>query len=59
MARENGLVASECALERARAECDAECDRAKSFRHDYWGRIHAITIDYRSSFNFDRTLEEH
>jgi hypothetical protein len=30
MAREDGLAAFECALGRARMECDGECDQAEA-----------------------------
>jgi hypothetical protein len=59
MAWEDGLAATECALGRARAECDAECDRAKAARQDYWATIRTFTAGCKHSFIFDRILQEH
>jgi hypothetical protein len=56
---EEGLVASEHALGRARMECDTKCDRAEAARQDYRARIHAFTVSYQSSFDFDRVLRGH
>jgi hypothetical protein len=57
MAQEDGLVASERALERSRMECDGECDKAETVRHDYQARVHAFTAGCRCSLNFNRVLE--
>jgi hypothetical protein len=54
----DSLVAFECALGRARAECDAECDRAEVVWQDYRATIHAFMAGCRCSFNFDQILEE-
>jgi hypothetical protein len=59
MAREDGLVASECTLGRARMECDAECDRVEAVRQEYRARIRTFTASCRGSFDFDRVLEGH
>jgi hypothetical protein len=58
VAREVSLVASECTLGRACAECDTDCDRAEAIHQDYQTRIRAFTAGYRHSFNFDWILEE-
>jgi hypothetical protein len=57
MAREDGLVASECALGTARMKCDDECDQAKAVRQDYLARVHAFTASCQCSLDFDRVLE--
>jgi hypothetical protein len=58
MAQDNGLVASECGLERVCMEHDAKCDRVEAVQQDYRDRIHAFTAGCRRSFNFDRILQE-
>jgi hypothetical protein len=58
VAWEDSLLAFECALGRARIECDAECDQSEAARQDYQARIHAFTAGCRHSFNFDRIMEE-
>jgi hypothetical protein len=59
IAWEDSLAASECALGRARVECNAKCDRVEDVRQDYQARIHAFMVGCRRSFNIDRILEEH
>jgi hypothetical protein len=54
VARENGVVAAERALGRARMECDAEHDRVKAVQQDYWARLRASSIGQRHSMEFDR-----
>jgi hypothetical protein len=56
---EDDLVAFECTLRRVRMEFDGKCDRAEAVRQDYQARLHASTIDYRCSFNFDQVLMGH
>jgi hypothetical protein len=58
MAREDGLVASECTLVRAHTECNTECGRAVTVRQDCWATICAFMGGCRCFFNFDWVLEE-
>jgi hypothetical protein len=57
MAWEDVLAASECALGRACAECDTECDQADVVRQDYLARVHTFIASYRCCFDFNRVLE--
>jgi hypothetical protein len=59
MARENNLVAAECALGRARMECDAKRDRAMTVQQDYWARLRASIAGHRRSLDFHRVLSGH
>jgi hypothetical protein len=56
MAWEYDLAATECALGRARMECDTEWDWAKVVRWDYRDKMRASTAGCRRSLDFDQVL---
>jgi hypothetical protein len=55
---EDGLAASECALQRACMERDAKHAQAEAVWQDYLARMHAFTSNSMHSINFGRMLEE-
>jgi hypothetical protein len=56
--RGDGLAAYECALGRARRECDVKRAQAEAVWQDYLARMHTFTSNYQRTFKFDQILEE-